>query len=225
MIHLLLVDEQRANTRILRAFLQEQTDINVIGQALTAADARYQCRFSNVVLVNISCSRLQPLPLVRELARSAHGAKVLVLSQKEDPALILQYIEAGATGYLLEHESNERCLQKVRAACNGEAIVSPRIACRLLNRLYELERLTRTISVGRLEMWRLHRLTGREMEVLGLVEKELSNGEIALQLNITEGTVKNHVHRVLRKLDVHSRYEAAALYRLWSVRRHQGEQV
>jgi DNA-binding NarL/FixJ family response regulator len=151
--------------------------------------------------------------LVRQITSHQPGVKVLVVGISEMSDQILQYVEAGASGYILKEDSVELLLEKVRAAEKDEAFVSPQIAAQLMSRLAELTSMrSRLWAAPETQMRRFSELTQREQEVLGLLGKGLSNQEIAEQLYIEHGTVKNHVHRILKKLNASNRHEAAAAY-------------
>jgi DNA-binding NarL/FixJ family response regulator len=124
-------------------------------------------------------------------------------------------VEAGAAGYVLQEDSVEKLLQKIRAAYNGEALVSPRIAARLMARLAELANMHTTIGVYPSEtMHRFAELTPLEREVLHLMSQGYSNQGIADRLIIECGTVKNHVHNILKKLEASNRQEAVYMMKI-----------
>jgi DNA-binding NarL/FixJ family response regulator len=116
---------------------------------------------------------------------------------------ILQYVEAGIDGYVLRDDSVDELLQKIRAAHKGEAAISSQIAAALMQRVAELKEQCDDEA----DPESLQTLTPRETEVLDLLQKQLSNQEIADRLVIEVGTVKNHVHSVLKKLNLNSRYD------------------
>jgi DNA-binding NarL/FixJ family response regulator len=147
------------------------------------------------------------LRITRAITAANHPAKVLVLGLAESKEEILQYVESGAAGYVLQDDSVDDLLTKIRTTHNGEALISPEIAAVLISRVSELAQLTPQ-EEDRLEDPAA--LTPREREILDLIGQSLSNQEIADHLVIEVGTVKNHVHSILQKLNVSSRQEAAA---------------
>jgi DNA-binding NarL/FixJ family response regulator len=147
------------------------------------------------------------LQFTRSLSKSNSPIKVLVLGLNEVKEQILPFIEAGAVGYLLKDDSVEHMIECIRNAQENQAIVSPKMAAVLMSRVVELARLLSEIKPTGYES---NGLTPREMEVLALIEKGCSNQEIADRLFIEVGTVKNHVHSILEKLEVGNRYDAAA---------------
>jgi DNA-binding NarL/FixJ family response regulator len=116
----------------------------------------------------------------------------------------MQYVEAGASGYVLKDDTVAERLRHIRAAHAGKARVSPEIAAALMSRVAELAQLVKESSINA----DLGDLTPRELEVLTLFGQDLTNQEIAERLVIELGTVKNHVHSILQKLNVASRHEA-----------------
>jgi DNA-binding NarL/FixJ family response regulator len=122
--------------------------------------------------------------------------------------VILQYIEAGIAGYVLRDDSVDQLLHAVRAVYRGEAVVSPDIAAALMTRIAQLSNVCQGTTWS--ESGVFLELTPRERQVLVLVQQGLSNQEIAASLTIELGTVKNHIHNILRKLNVRSRHDAVA---------------
>lgn len=135
------------------------------------------------------------------------SAKILVIGLRESEQAILKYVEAGVDGYVLRDNSVDTLLQKIRAAAQGRALVSPDIAHAIMSRLTELAQLFSRVETALDDPVEL---TPREQEVLDLVGEGLTNRQIADRLYIEVGTVKNHVHNILQKLEVSSREDAAA---------------
>jgi DNA-binding NarL/FixJ family response regulator len=120
---------------------------------------------------------------------------------------VLRYVEAGATGYVLKNHSLEDLIETVRAVQDGKVFVAPQIAAALMERLSNLARMFSNVESNVTDTTSL---TEREIEVLELIGKGLTNQQIAEKLVIELGTVKNHVHNILEKLNVRTRNEAAA---------------
>ncbi|MDX1662750.1 MAG: response regulator transcription factor [Candidatus Promineifilaceae bacterium] len=219
MIRILLVDVEPQSVRPFAQFLQEQPDMHLSGNANSIAQALYQLQYCDVVILNTMSAGTGWLPLVRQIAAQRQSPPPLVLLEQEEPGLIMRYVEAGARGYLLREEPPQRLLRKIRAARQQRAIVSPLVGGKLISRLAELRSAAQKHGAADGRVGRFEELTSREREVLVLINDGNTNAQIAEELTITEGTVKNHVHRILRKLHVESRYQAAAVYRQWQMER------
>jgi two-component system, NarL family, nitrate/nitrite response regulator NarL len=208
MIRILIVDNSRLMCQMMRTVLKREADMEVAGCATTTEEALNQVPACDVILVGTELPNDVVHNLIQKVAGEHPEVKILVLGLPKSEKAILHYIEAGATGYVLKEDSVDKLLKTIRAAYNGEAIVSPQIAAALMNRL---ARLASLYGQGPLQKaWHeSDELTRREQEVLNLIAQGLSNQEIANRLYIQVGTVKNHVHSVLRKLNVNSRKEAA----------------
>ena len=161
---------------------------------------------ADVVLVSTRLPDQGALRLTEAIARDHPEVRVLVLGLAESEEEILRYVEAGAAGYVLKDDSVEELLRNVRAVHSGEAVVSPEIAGALISRVGELAQL----FADAFAIDKSADLTPREREVLKLLGQGLTNQEIADRLVIELGTVKNHVHSILDKLNVSSRKDAAA---------------
>ncbi len=209
MIRVLLINEFQLISNVIAVALEDEPGIAVTGQATSVDDALAQVVNSDVdiVLVSTKLPGDGALKLTRSLTKSDPSIKVLVLGLTEEKEEILPYIEAGAAGYILKDDSVEHLVEYVRTAYADKAIVSPKIAAVLMSRVVELARL---LSEIRPSAYEPVGLTPREIEVLTLVEKGLTNQDIAEQLYIEVGTVKNHVHSILQKLEVGNRLDAAA---------------
>jgi len=207
MIRVLLVNEIRLMSNVIRSVLEEEPDIEVVGGVTSLDEALALASKSDVVLVSTRLPGDGALKLTTAIVEAHPSVKVLVLGLTETKGQVLQYVEAGATGYVLKDDSVDDLLSHVRAAQSGEALVSPDIAAALMSRVGELAQLFADVESGLNEA---ADLTPREREILELIGQGLTNQEIADRLVIEVGTVKNHVHSILQKLDVGNRRDAAA---------------
>ena len=207
MIRVLLVSEIGLVSNLIASVLEDESDIDVVGRTTSPEAALDQLPEADVVLVSTRLPEDGALRFTEAVAERDVSAKVVVVGLRESEQEILKYVEAGADGYVLRDNSVDTLLEKVRAADQGEALVLPNIAYALMSRLTELAQLFSRVEIGIDEPVDL---TPREQEVLDLVGDGLTNQEIADRLYIEVGTVKNHVHSILQKLDVSSREDAAA---------------
>jgi two-component system nitrate/nitrite response regulator NarL len=186
--------------------LSQQQDITVALCSAEAGDAfaDIEKRCPDVLILDFSQCGRDGLQEARQLCEAAPGAKLLVMGLTESEADILACIEAGAAGLLQREASLEELLQSIRAVGAGEALCPPKIVSLLFSQIeqgaYERKRL---------QLSGLPHLTPRERQILALLEEKCSNKEIAVQLQIEVQTVKNHVHNILEKLQLHTRREAA----------------
>jgi two-component system, NarL family, nitrate/nitrite response regulator NarL len=208
-INLLLVNETRLMGNVIAAALEGEPDINVVACVTNIDEAMQIVREKeiDVALVSTRLPDQGALQLTRSITELTPSTRVLALGLTEEKQHVLRYVEAGATGYVLKDDSLEGLIETIRAAQDGKAIVSPKIAAAIMERLTTLARLFSDVenSVGETS-----ELTSRELEILGLVGEGKTNQQIAEKLVIEVGTVKNHIHNILEKLHVSSRGEAAA---------------
>jgi DNA-binding NarL/FixJ family response regulator len=208
MIHVLLVNEIRLMCNVITAALEDEPDIRVVGCATSIDEALEKLAREeiDVVLVSTRLPERGALRLTQTITDSQPSTDVLVLGVTDHKERVLQYVEAGAIGYILKDDSVDDMVEAIQAAQQGKALVSPKIAGALMERVSELAGMFADLETGVVET---AGLTPRELEVLELLGKNLTNEEIAETLVIEVGTVKNHVHSILNKLNVNSRQEAA----------------
>ncbi len=208
-INLLLVNETRLMGNVIAAALEGEPDIHVVACVTNIDDAMQIVRDKevDVALVSTRLPDQGALKLTNAITEFKPATKVLALGLTEEKQHVLRYVEAGATGYVLKDDSLEGLIETIRAAQDGKVFVSPKIAAAIMERLAALARLFSDVenSVGDTT-----ELTSRELEVLKLIGEGQTNQQIAEQLVIEVGTVKNHVHNILDKLHVSTRGEAAA---------------
>ena len=208
-INILLINEIQLIGNVIVAALEDEPDIHVVGCVTTPEEALKIVQ-ENVVDVAIVSTRLSDqgaIKLTKALTELAPTTKVLALGLTEEKNRVLRYVEAGAAGYILKDDSLEDLINTVRAAQEGKVFVSPQIAAAMMERLSDLAQMFSDVENNVTDT---AGLTARELEVLELISNGLTNQEISEQLVIEIGTVKNHVHSILDKLNVGSRGEAAA---------------
>jgi DNA-binding NarL/FixJ family response regulator len=196
-IKLLIADDHPVVRDGLSAMFAREPEFAVVGEASDGAEAvRMAVALApDVILMDLRMAGTDGVTAITELGRRGLPARVLVLTTYDTDTHVLPAIEAGATGYLLKDVPREELLRAVRAAARGEAVLSPTVAARLMNRL-------RTPAAGP--------LSRRELEVLQLVAAGNTNREAAARLFITEATVKTHLLNIYAKLDVGDRAAAVA---------------
>lgn len=208
MIRIIVVHQTKLIANIIASVLMEESDVYLIGTAVTVEEALGKVELSNcnMVLVESALPNNGALELTKMITSSHPETKVLVIGLPESESVILQYVMAGASGYVLQNVPAEQLLDNVRAVHEDKALVSPRVAAALIDRVAELAQVSAQYD---LDPHAVADLTPRERDVLNLIGEGLTNQEIASRLVIEVGTVKNHVHSILRKLDVSNREEAA----------------
>jgi DNA-binding NarL/FixJ family response regulator len=208
MIRLLIADDQDLMREGLRVMLSPQPDIEVVAEAGSgrelveaAATAR-----PDVALVDIRMPGMDGIAATREPQRQARPPRVVILTTFDHDEHVYDALRAGATGFLLKTTPPSRLIDAVRAAADGESLLSPEIAQRLADRF---ARGPRPVSDG--VPPELEELTPRELEVLRLIARGQSNADIAAELVTSMATVKTHVNRIFRKLGVAERAQAVVL--------------
>lgn len=209
LINLLLVNETLLMGNVIAAALEGEPDINIVGCVISIDEALEIVRDKevDVALVSTRLPELGALKLTNAITELKPSTKVLALGLTEEKQSVLRYVEAGATGYILKDDSLEDLIETVRAAQDGKVFVSPQIAAAIMERLSGLARMFSDVENN---IANATDLTSRELEVLKLISEGRTNQQIAESLVIEIGTVKNHVHNILDKLNVSSRREAAA---------------
>ncbi|MFC5909873.1 response regulator [Streptacidiphilus monticola] len=207
-IRVLLVDDQPLLRTGFRMILEAESDIAVVGEAGDGQQALEQVRAlqPDVVLMDIRMPRMDGVEATRRIAGPGRDgpAKVLVLTTFDLDEYVVEALRAGASGFLLKDVPAEELVQAIRVIADGAAMLAPSVTRRLLD-MYA----TRLPSGDEAPPPSLSTLTDREMEVLKLVAKGLSNAEVAAELFVSETTVKTHVGHVLTKLGLRDRVQAA----------------
>jgi DNA-binding NarL/FixJ family response regulator len=197
-IGLLIVDDHPVVRDGLSGMFASTPEFSVLGQAGDGAEAvrLAEALRPDVILMDLRMPGLDGVTAITELARRGVAARVLVLTTYDTDSDVLAAVEAGATGYLLKDAPRAELVRAVRAAANGEAVLAPSVAARLMSRM-------RTPGLE-------EPLSAREMEVLELVAAGNTNREAAARLFISEATVKTHLLHIYEKLGVSDRAAAVA---------------
>ncbi|WP_129838600.1 response regulator transcription factor [Streptomyces sp. RFCAC02] len=207
-IRVLLVDDQPLLRTGFRMLLEAEPDVTVVGEAGDGAQAVEQVRAlqPDVVLMDIRMPRMDGVEATRRITGAGQdgAAKVLVLTTFDLDEYVVEALRAGASGFLLKDAPAAELVQAIRVVAAGEAMLAPSVTRRLLDMYAE------KLPSGEEPLPdALGRLTEREVEVLRLVARGLSNAEIAADLFVSETTVKTHVGHVLTKLELRDRVQAA----------------
>jgi DNA-binding NarL/FixJ family response regulator len=197
------VDDQELFRRGLTMLLSVEPDIQIVGEAGDGATAAALAAASSpdIVLMDVRMPKLSGIEAITAVRDAAPDARIVMLTVSDEEADLYEAIKGGASGYLLKDASTDEVAQAVRVVADGQSLISPSMAMKLLDEFKQMSRTDRSQPAT-------PRLTERELEVLRLVAQGLNNREIAKQLFISENTVKNHVRNILEKLQLHSRMEA-----------------
>ena len=202
-IKVMLVDDHEVVRMGLRAALEMEDDMEVVAEAGDARTALTEAERTrpHVVLMDVRMPGPSGIEACRALRDRLPITKVVMLTSFSDEEAVFASIMAGAAGYLLKNTRRADLLSAVRSAAKGESLLDPGITAQVMSRLRELTAAQEDREVAV--------LSAREREVLALVADGLTNKEIAGRLVISENTARNHVSRILDKLDLSSRSQAA----------------
>ena len=208
MIRLLIVDDEWMVRAMLGTIMGAYDDIEVVGEAEDGDQAVREARAHrpDVVLMDIRMPRADGIAATAALARFADPPKVVVLTTFDLDEYVERALRHGAVGFLLKDATADQMAEAVRSAAAGDAMLSPRVTRRLLHRFAEPSSPRRRDALRRLEV-----LTDKEREVLAAVGEGLANSDIGRRMHLSEATVKSHVSRVLAKLRLTNRVQAAIL--------------
>jgi two-component system NarL family response regulator len=194
-IRVLVVDDHPVVRQGLIGILEEASDIVIVGQGRNGheAIAVFQQQQPDVTLMDLRMPEMEGVPAITVICNEFPNARIIVLTTYDTDEEIYRGLRAGAKGYLLKDSEPEELLTAIRTVNRGQQYIPPNVAAKLVQRMTGPE------------------LSDRELEVLQLIGQGMSNQEISTALNISESTVKTHVNRILSKLDVKDRTQAAIL--------------
>ncbi len=202
---ILLCDDQAVIRDGLEMLLNLEKDFQVIGVAQDGAEAVELAaqKQPDLILMDLKMPIMNGIEATREIRTKFPIIKILVLTTYDDDEWVFDAIRAGASGYLLKDTPRQKIVEAIRGTMDGKSFVDPAIAGKLLNQVASKQTQPTSILTDK--------LTERELDVLRLIAKGINNSEIAAQLHLSEGTVRNHVSAILEKLGVSDRTQAAVI--------------
>ncbi|GAB4155261.1 MAG: response regulator transcription factor [Cyanobacteria bacterium J069] len=208
MIQIVLADDQHLIRQGMKALLELESDLQIVGEAENGQVAVQQVEklHPDLVLMDIRMPVMDGVAATGAIARQFPHTKILILTTFDDQEYVTAALQNGATGYLLKDTPSEDLAQAIRAAHKGYTQISPGILPKLLTQV-----AAPSAAVSLAPPDGFASLTPREREVLRLVAQGASNREIARALYISEGTVKNHITNILNRLELRDRTQAAIL--------------
>ena len=200
---MLVVDDQELFRRGLTMLLAVEPGLEVVGEAGDGAEgvSLAESAAPDVILLDVRMPKKSGIEACLAIKESVPSAKIIMLTVSDEEADLYEAVKSGASGYLLKDSSIEEVAQAIRVVADGQSLISPSMAIKLIDEFKQMSRPERETGPAL-------RLTERELDVLRLVAQGHSNKEIAARLFISENTVKNHVRNMLEKLQLHSRMEA-----------------
>jgi DNA-binding NarL/FixJ family response regulator len=206
-IRILIADDQALVRTGFRMILEAEPDLDVVAEARDGAEAIDAARRTrpDIVLMDIRMPTIDGLEATRRIMQSAHPPRVLMLTTFDLDEYIFDALHAGASGFLLKDVPPEQLVAGIRTVCDGESLLAPAVTRRLI------QAFVRDHPPSQQPPPQLDDLTARELDILKLIARGLSNAEIAEQLVVSNATVKTHVGRVLAKLGLRDRVQAVVL--------------
>jgi DNA-binding NarL/FixJ family response regulator len=206
-IRVLVIDDNRLVRDGLAAVLDAQPDVKVVAVAEDQVTGLQQLRelTPHIVLVDAALDNGDSYSFVETLRKTVPGVKVIVMDLLPAPEDVIEFVQAGANGFIMKDATIEDLVSTIRSVALGADVVPPALTGTLLSHIVQQAAGRRTP-----DLVEAVRMTKREREIMNLIAEGLSNKEIAQRLSIATYTVKSHVHNILEKLALHSRLQIAA---------------
>jgi DNA-binding NarL/FixJ family response regulator len=207
-MRLAIVDDHELTRESLRDMLDDQPDLEVVGEAASGQEALLLCSrlHPDIVLMDVRMPDMDGIRATEQIKRQYPKISVLMITMQDNPDYLLEALNAGAAGYVLKDASKYQVVAALRLVSEGESPLDPDMVARLVKRL-DTEAGGRSDPAGRRDPL-VQPLTSRELEVLMLMTSGHTNHKIAEELVISVGTVKNHVEHIIAKLSVSDRTQA-----------------
>jgi DNA-binding NarL/FixJ family response regulator len=206
-IRILLIEDNRILRDGIRAMINKQADLRVVAASGGNHDTLLQVRTTkpHVVLIDLGLRNENGLEVVTVMSKELPQVKVIGMGLIPSQQDIVEFVEAGAAGFILKDATVADVLETIRAVSHGTKILPPLLTGSLFSHV-----VNHAIKKGKRSLTSAVRMTKREREVIVLIAEGLSNKEIASRLNLSTYTVKSHIHNILEKMALHSRLEIAA---------------
>jgi DNA-binding NarL/FixJ family response regulator len=204
-IRVLVADDQSMVRAGFRMLLSGEPDLEVVAEASTGLEAVHQAarHQPTVVLMDIRMPELDGLEATRRIIAADAAARILILTTFDLDEYVYEALRAGASGFVLKDDSPEQLIAAIRTVADGDALLSPTITRRVIQKFARMPHLAPPKEVGD--------LSERELDVFRLLARGLSNAEIGQELYISETTVKTHITHILQKLNLRDRVQAVVL--------------
>ncbi|GAB1469539.1 response regulator transcription factor [Chloroflexota bacterium] len=202
---ILLCDDQAVIRDGMEMLLQLEKDFQIVGTAQDGYEAieLTEKKQPDIILMDLKMPGMNGIEATREIRKKYPSIKILVLTTYDDDEWVFDAIRAGASGYLLKDTPRQKIVEAIRGTMDGKSFVDPAVAGKLLDQVSNNQTQPASILTDK--------LTERELDVLRLLAKGMNNTDIAGQLHLSEGTVRNHISAILEKLGVSDRTQAAVI--------------
>lgn len=202
---ILLCDDQAIIRDGLEMLLTLEKDMQVVASASDGAEAIELAaqKQPDLILMDLKMPGVNGIEATRDIRARFPHIKILVLTTYDDDEWVFDAIRAGASGYLLKDTPRQKIIEAIRGTLDGKSFVDPAVAGKLMSQLASNQKQPASVLA--------EKLTERELDVLRLIAKGFNNSDIAGQLHLSEGTVRNHVSAILEKLGVSDRTQAAVI--------------